>query len=140
MTAKDPNYVNQTGFDAGVVNAAGILASGSKSTTLTTVGENTSVSNASYEPQVFTLAVDLHDPDVTTTKSASDLTSSDGNVRPGDILQYSVEVQNNGGDAAAGAHDSGVSTGHDVEFVSFRIGQADPAATVVVQGTQLRGA
>jgi uncharacterized repeat protein (TIGR01451 family) len=100
QTAKNPNFVNQIGFDIGMVGADGILPNGATSTTLTAIGENTSVANVDYTPQVFTLAIDLYDPDVTSTKSAADLTSTDGNVRPGDILQYTVVVQNNSGDAA----------------------------------------
>src|SRR5262249_17469412 len=90
VTAKNPNFVNQIGFDLGMVDASGDLPNGATSTTLTAVGENTSVAFNGYNPQVFTLAIDQYDPDVATTKSAANLTSIDGNVRPGDVLQYTV--------------------------------------------------
>ena len=99
MTAKNPNYVNQTGFDAGVVFANGVLSSGSTSTTVRTVGENTSVSNASYEPQVFTLAIDLSDPGVKIVKlvNAQDADIPTGpHVAAGSTVTFSYVVTNTG--------------------------------------------
>jgi uncharacterized repeat protein (TIGR01451 family) len=99
---QNPNFVNQIGgVDIGTLSAAGILTPGSTSTTLTAVGQLSNVANNGYNPQVFTLAIDLYDPDVTTVKTAADLTQGSGSVLPGDVLQYTVQVQNTGGDAAA---------------------------------------
>ena len=62
ITAKNPNYANQIGFDADVISAAGILANGSTSATITlTTGGET------YYPGVVTLATQLYVPDLTTT-------------------------------------------------------------------------
>ena len=77
VTAKNPNFVNQIGFDIGTVDASGILANGATSTLLTAVGEQTSVSNIGYNPQVFTLAIQqLASPTLSTIPSPSSVTLS----------------------------------------------------------------
>lgn len=49
VTAKNPKYVNQIGFDVGMVSADGILTNGSTRTPLTAVGENRSVATANAD-------------------------------------------------------------------------------------------
>jgi uncharacterized repeat protein (TIGR01451 family) len=93
FTNKTPNYVNQLGFDADVVVADGILANSATSATinLTTGGEF-------YSPGVVTTSIELYAPDFTVNKTVVDLNG--GDVLPGDVLEYSVAVTNNGGDAS----------------------------------------
>jgi len=93
FTGKTPNYVNQLGFDADVINADGILANSATSATinLTTGGEF-------YSPGVVTTSIELYAPDFTVNKSVVDLNG--GDVQPGDVLEYTVAVTNNGGDAS----------------------------------------
>ncbi len=50
VTVKNPKYVNQIGFDVGMVIADGILTNGFPSTTLTAAGENRSVATANADP------------------------------------------------------------------------------------------
>ncbi len=57
-TAKNPNYVNQLGFDADLLDADGILANGATSATL-----EESTSNEQYLTQAVSVAIEL-DPEV----------------------------------------------------------------------------
>ena len=93
-TAKNPNYVNQMGFDAKFVNApAGAIPNSATSATITF-----STSGDGYFPGVVTTSIDLFAPSLGVTKSATDLNG--GNTTAGDVLQYTVSVSNTGQDAA----------------------------------------
>lgn len=93
LNAKSPDYVNQLGFDADVVDASGILANGSTSATinLTTGGET-------YFPGVVTFATELFAPNIPAAKTATDLNG--GNLQPGDVIEYVVTASNTGQDPA----------------------------------------
>ena len=95
ITSKSPDYVNQFGFDADVVNASGVLPNGSNAAVmrLTTGGET-------YFPGVVVFATQLFAPDLLTTiaKSVTDLNG--GAVLPGDTLEYTVSFSNVGTDGA----------------------------------------
>ncbi|MGH8174198.1 MAG: beta strand repeat-containing protein, partial [Rhodanobacteraceae bacterium] len=96
ITAKNPNFVNQMGFDADVFDASGILANGATGATLTfTTGGET------YYPAVLTFANDVYQPVVegNVVKTVTDLNG--GSVLPNDVLQYTVTVSNTGNDASA---------------------------------------
>ena len=92
-TAKNPDYVNQLGFDAKVVAANGILAPNSTSTTV-----SLKTSGDGYYPSVVTTSIPLFAPNVTAVKSVVD--PNGGITRPGDTLRYTVVVTDNSGDAA----------------------------------------
>ncbi len=95
LTAKSPNYVNQIGFDADVINASGILPNGSSSATITlTTGGET------YYPGVVTLATQLYVPDLTTTFTKTVTDVNGGQVQRGDTLDYLVSFTNTGQDTA----------------------------------------
>lgn len=96
FTAKNPNYLNQFGFDADIVSADGILANSASSATI----QLTSTDDQFY-PGVVTFATDLYAPvfDATNfTKTVTDLNG--GQVRPGDVLEYLVTMRNVGQDHA----------------------------------------
>jgi uncharacterized repeat protein (TIGR01451 family) len=96
QTANNPNYVNQMGFDAKVVQApAGAIPNSATSATITL-----STSGDGYFPGVVTTAIDLYAPNLVETKSVTDLTSGNSNSLDGDVLQYTVNVTNSGQDAA----------------------------------------
>jgi uncharacterized repeat protein (TIGR01451 family) len=97
FTAKNPNYVNQLGFDADLVTANGVLPNGATSATilLTSSGDE-------YYPAAVTFATDLYAPVFSTsgyTKTVSDLNGAP--VRAGDVLEYTLTMTNSGQDHAA---------------------------------------
>jgi uncharacterized repeat protein (TIGR01451 family) len=94
VTTKNPNYVNQLGFDAKIVAANGLIPNSATGTTarLTTKGDT-------YYPGVVTTAIDLFAPLVSGNKTMTDL---NGSVeRPGDIVQIDITGSNTGQDRAA---------------------------------------
>src|SRR5262245_9742348 len=94
VTAKNPNYANQMGFDAKGVNVpSGVIKNGDTGATITF-----STSGDGYFPGVFTTAIDLFSPNLVATKTVADLTGA--NSLPGDTLEYTVNVTNTGQDAA----------------------------------------
>lgn len=98
VTAKDPNYQNQLGWDVDLVSANGVLPNGATGATITlsSVGDR-------YYPGVVTFATDLYQPILSGdsfTKSATDLNGAP--TRPGETLEYLLTLNNTGNDAAVG--------------------------------------
>ncbi|NJQ96760.1 MAG: hypothetical protein HC784_01695 [Hydrococcus sp. CSU_1_8] len=88
VTTKNPNYINQLGYDADIFSANGILANGSTSATLTvTTGGEVIL------PGVITSAINLYTPVVNVNKTLNDLNGDPAEI--GDILEYTVVVRNN---------------------------------------------
>lgn len=94
VTTRNPAHANQLGFDADLFLADGILGNSTTSATitLTTDGDQ-------YYPGVVTFATELYDPKLLGYKSVVDLDG--GAVVPGDVLRYTVPVENIGLDTAA---------------------------------------
>ncbi|MBI3194290.1 MAG: DUF11 domain-containing protein, partial [Ignavibacteriae bacterium] len=93
VTSKNPNYVNQLGFDADVVDASNIIPNGATSATLTLT-----TSGESYIPGCVTTAIELFAPDIQTAKTGLDLNG--GLLEPGDTLEYTLVSKNIGQDGA----------------------------------------
>ncbi|HEV2105623.1 MAG TPA: SdrD B-like domain-containing protein, partial [Candidatus Eisenbacteria bacterium] len=96
FTAKTPNYVNQYGFDADLVDATGRLGN---SATLATI--RLTSTQDEYYPDVVTFATDLYAPVFASsgfTKTVADLNGAP--VRPGDVLEYTLTMRNSGQDHA----------------------------------------
>jgi uncharacterized repeat protein (TIGR01451 family) len=93
VTTKTPNYDNQLGFDAQVLDTTGVLPNGATSAAirLKTTGDT-------YLPGVGWFVTDLFAPDVQSTKTVTDLNG--GLVEPGDELEYGITGTNRGQDAA----------------------------------------
>jgi len=96
FTTKNPNYVNQLGFDADLVTANGVLPNGATSATilLTSSGDE-------YYPAAVTFATDLYAPVFSTsgfTKTVADVNGAP--VRAGDVLEYVLTMTNSGQDHA----------------------------------------
>jgi uncharacterized repeat protein (TIGR01451 family)/fimbrial isopeptide formation D2 family protein len=87
VPTKNPNYVNQMGYDADLVTANGVIKNGATSAkiTLTTGGET-------YYPGVVTSAIELFAPEITVAKQVADLNG--GTVQAGDVLRYTITVAN----------------------------------------------
>lgn len=95
FTAKAPDYVNQLGYDADLLDADGFLGNNDTSASIrvTTNGDQ-------YLPGVVTFSSELLAPRVVPSKSVSDVTEPGGTVRPGHVLRYSLSYANTGQDAA----------------------------------------
>jgi uncharacterized repeat protein (TIGR01451 family) len=96
FTAKNPNYLNQLGWDADLVSANGILPNSATSATIALHS-----TNDQYYPGVVTFATDLYQPVIegaSFTKSVADMNG--GNVQPGDVLEYTASMTNTGQDNA----------------------------------------
>ena len=96
FSAKNPDYVNQLGFDIDLISVSGVLANGATSATLQLTS-----SQDEYYPSVMTFATDLYAPvfdDANLTKTVTDLNGAP--VRPGDILEYALTMRNVGQDHA----------------------------------------
>ena len=115
VTAKNPNFVNQIGFDIGTVNASGILPNGATSTTLNAVGGNL-VSNIGYNPQVFTLAIQqVASPTLSTIPIPTSVTLG-ANFRDPDRFGHALRAATADGHhhlhAGPRRHDGGHRDGH----------------------------
>lgn len=96
FTAKNPNYVNQLGYDSDLLQANGVLPNGATATTfrLSTNGDR-------YYPCVVTFATDLYAPVMEGNAFAKTVVDLDGApARPGDVLEYTVALRNTGNDTA----------------------------------------
>lgn len=99
ITAKNPDYANQLGFDVDMVNIANantVLGNGATSARLTF-----NSTQDLYYPGALTFAVDVFRPQVegNITKTVADING--GDVNPGDILEYTINVSNTGNDGAS---------------------------------------
>jgi uncharacterized repeat protein (TIGR01451 family) len=99
ITAKNPDYANQLGFDVDTVSIASantVLGNGATSVRLTF-----NSTQDLYYPGVLTFAVDVFRPQVegNITKTVDD--PNGGSVNPGDVLEYTIVVSNTGNDGAA---------------------------------------
>jgi uncharacterized repeat protein (TIGR01451 family) len=92
---KTPDFANQLGYDADVVDATGAVPNGARSAAiqLQTTGDT-------YLPGVVFLATELFAPTLQSAKSVTDLNG--GLVEPGDELEYRITGTNTGQDAAVG--------------------------------------
>ena len=93
-----PDYVDQLGFDLGLVDASGVLANGVDSAefTFTTTSEQ-------YYPGVLTSAIEIFVPDLE-TELVKTVTDDDGGVvEVGDVLTYRIASTNAGFDTAVGS-------------------------------------
>src|SRR5262249_12229496 len=95
VTTKNPNYVNQLGFDADLVSANGVLGNNATSATITL-----QTSSDQYFPGVVTFATNLYSPNVQATKSVANVTHPGGPDQRSDTLRYTVAFTNSGQDGA----------------------------------------
>ncbi|MEU8658905.1 Ig-like domain-containing protein [Actinoplanes philippinensis] len=92
-TARNPNVLNLMGVDADQFDATGLLANNDTSAALrlTTVGDT-------FYPGAISFTTTLFAPDLDTTTTVTDL--NDGDLLPGDTIEYRVAVRNEGIDGA----------------------------------------
>lgn len=96
VTTKNPNYLNQLGFDADLVTANGVLPNNATSATI-----QLNSTNDRYYPGVVTFATDLYAPVIDGDSFRKTVTDVNGGlVRPGDVLEYTLSLTNSGQDDA----------------------------------------
>ena len=95
VSDKDPNYNNQLGFDSNLVNGDGILANGATSAAI-----RLQTTRDVYLPQVVTFATELFSPNISAIKSVENVTDPGGPTKSGDVLRYTLQYTNTGGDGA----------------------------------------
>ncbi len=93
VTARNPAYVNNLGFDIALLEVTNVLTNNQMSTALTL-----STTLDTYFPGVITFATEIYAPRVTALKTVTDLNG--GVVRPADELEYRIEIENTGNDPA----------------------------------------
>jgi uncharacterized repeat protein (TIGR01451 family) len=95
ISAKNPDYLDQLGFDADVIDATGILGNSVNTATM-----SFSTGGETFYPGVVSIATELFAPIISgnVIKSVSDVNG--GTLEPGDTLQYSIAVSNTGQDGA----------------------------------------
>lgn len=93
-TAKNPNYVDQLGFDATITNTVGVVPAGATAATITmdSAGDW-------YYPGVVTAAIDVYVPNLVLDLDKTVTDDNGGDVNPGDILTYDIAFSNQGDDA-----------------------------------------
>jgi uncharacterized repeat protein (TIGR01451 family) len=96
FSAKNPDYVNQLGFDADLLSANGVLGNGSTSATVSLKsGSDRYYAGAiMFKTEIFVPKFDASN----FRKTVLDLNG--GSVRPGDVLEYTGLGRNVGTDAA----------------------------------------
>jgi uncharacterized repeat protein (TIGR01451 family) len=95
VTTRNPNDTNNWDYDSKQVSANGILPNNATSANIvvTTNGDT-------YYPAVVTLATDLYAPNITSSKSVTNITHPGGPDQRGDTLRYTVSYTNSGQDPA----------------------------------------
>ena len=93
VTSKNPDYANQLGYDADLVNANGILANGATSAVI-----HTHTGGETFLPGAVSFATELFSPDVVPGKSGVDLNGAP--LEPGDVIEYRITGTNTGEDGA----------------------------------------
>lgn len=93
--SKNPNYIDQLGFDLDRMQSTTLLGNNQTSATVSFVS-----TGDAYLPGVLTIAVNVYVPDLTTTFSKTQQDLNGGNLLPGDILEYTLSFSNTGQDGA----------------------------------------
>ncbi|MDQ8043621.1 MAG: CARDB domain-containing protein, partial [Patulibacter sp.] len=93
-TSRNPNFLNNYGFDFHNSDITGAIANGDTSAnfTFTTTGDT-------YYPFSTGITIDLAEPNVVLTKTLNDVNG--GVVEAGDVIEYQIVAQNQGNDGAA---------------------------------------
>jgi uncharacterized repeat protein (TIGR01451 family) len=94
VTNTIPNLVNTMGLDIDTLSTSGYIAPGSTSTTM-----NLTSSGDGYLSGVVTFGIEVQAPKVQVTKTMADING--GDIRMGDILEVSLDINSNGLDTAS---------------------------------------
>lgn len=95
VTTRKPEFVNNLGFDINHVKADDILGNAATDATMTLT-----TNLETYFPGVVTFATELYVPNIEVVKTATNVTRDTGENLRGDILEYTVTVNNSSLDSA----------------------------------------
>jgi uncharacterized repeat protein (TIGR01451 family) len=95
VSAKNPDYANQLGFDIDVISADGVLPNNATSTVVTLAS-----TSETYYPGVITTAIEIYVPNLAASLSKSVSDVNGGVLDPGDFLDYTISFSNTGLDIA----------------------------------------
>ncbi|MFP7697355.1 hypothetical protein, partial [Trueperella sp. LYQ143] len=95
QTDRNPNFLNNMGIDAKVINIDGVLKNKQDK-----LGFYLGTSGDVYYPTVLTTEIEQYAPDVKANKTVKNLTTPDGLAKEGDILEYTLDMKNIGYDTA----------------------------------------
>jgi len=97
ITAKNPDYKNQLGWDVKTIQADGFLPNGATSATI-----SMQTDGDAYMIGAFALATDLFAPVLSSSKTVTNLTVPGGAVASGHTLRYTVSLTETGVDRGTG--------------------------------------
>jgi uncharacterized repeat protein (TIGR01451 family) len=101
LTDKNPNYVNQLGFDIDVFQApVGAIGSGATSAVVRMNSGAGPGTAEAYIPGVLTTAIDIYVPNLSASLTKTVVDLNGGVLNPDDVLEYSISFKNTGQDAA----------------------------------------
>jgi hypothetical protein len=98
VTSKNPNYINQYGYDADIEKADSILPNGTAATDV--FGLYFGTAGDVYYPTLVTTAIEVYVPDFSSNINKSVVDLNGGNLEVGDTLEYTISVNNTGQDNA----------------------------------------
>ncbi|MBT3223287.1 MAG: DUF11 domain-containing protein, partial [Proteobacteria bacterium] len=93
FTGKNPDYVNQMGWDAGTFDISSAMTNGATSATIRLL-----TTNDTYGPAFVGFSTEVFEPEIEAFKIGADLDG--GSLQDGDIIEYTIEVTNTGEDTA----------------------------------------
>jgi uncharacterized repeat protein (TIGR01451 family) len=93
LTTKNPNYVNQLGFDIDTLDASSALSNGAASATL-----NFTSTSESYIPGMVYFATNVNEPKINLDNDYQDLNT--GVLAQDDTVRYTAIINNTGTDSA----------------------------------------
>ncbi|GIJ02133.1 hypothetical protein Sya03_14850 [Spirilliplanes yamanashiensis] len=111
-TARTPAHGNLLGVDIDQMSTTNVIKNGTSTADLTLT-----TSSETFYPGVVTIATELYAPDIKATMTSNDLNG--GQLKPGDEVEYTIAVKNEGNDSA----------------VDVVVSDAVPTGTAYVPGT-----
>jgi fimbrial isopeptide formation D2 family protein len=132
-STRNPDYLNQLGFDASTFNVNSFLTNGQ---TTADIRLTSGVGGETYYPGIVTFATDLYAPALSLTKSVAIVTKAAGNTQAGiaeagDTLQYTIDSSNSGVDQS----DATVLTDTAPTGTTYKAGSLTSGGTALTDAT-----
>lgn len=132
-STRNPDYLNQLGFDAATFNVNSFLTNGQTTADIRLTSAN---GGETYYPGIVTFATDLYAPALSLTKTVAIVTKAAGNTQAGiaeagDTLQYTLNANNSGVDQS----DATVLTDTAPTGTTYKTGSLTSGGTALTDGT-----